>query len=261
MASICGPVEHGAMHVGRILAIGALMVVGARGAGAAAPSSFQLVFDGKHNEALLHEGTFTTSSAWCAAGTAADTDIDDATLTATRLFRCTAGGTFTAKVTPLSAEHGGIGSWQIVAGSGTLADLRGKGTFTSTRLSGGADPATITFRSTWDGPADFDATPPLIALTRSSVRKLKRPKNAYDIRLTVSLTDAGGGPVSFVLQLADPGHRATTFAYKVGKTASGSITKTIRIKVPKKTRRIRIGLEASDELGNTSSFEKVLPLK
>jgi hypothetical protein len=261
MASICRPVEHGAMQVGRILAIGALVLVGARGAGAAEPSSLHLVFDGKHNAALLHEGTFTTSSSWCAAGTAADTDIDDATLTATRLFRCTAGGTFTAKVTPLSAEHGGIGSWQIVAGSGTLVDLRGKGTFTSTRLSGGADPATITFRSTWDGPADFDATPPLVALTKSSVRKLKRPKNAYDIRLTVSLTDAGGGPVSFVLQLADPGHPATTFAYKVGKTASGSVTKAIRIKVPKKTRRIRVGLEASDQLGNTSTFAKVISLR
>lgn len=244
-----------------MLAIGTLVLVGARGAGAAAPSSLQLVFDGKHNAALLHVGTFTTSSSWCRSGTAADTAIDDATLTATRLFRCTAGDSFTAKVTPLSAEHGGIGSWQIVAGSGTLADLRGKGTFTSTRLSGGADPATITFRSTWEGLAEFDATPPAVALTRSSVRKLTRPKNTYNVRLTLSLIDAGGGPVSFVLQLVDPGHPVTTFAYKLGKTATGSLTKTIRIKVPKKTRRIRIALEASDELGNTSSFAKVIRLR
>ncbi|MDX6413547.1 MAG: hypothetical protein QOH23_957 [Gaiellaceae bacterium] len=248
------------MHVGRMLAIGAVVLVGARGAGAAAPSSFHLVFDGKHNAALLHEGTFTTSSSWCRSGTAADTAIDEATLTATRLFRCTEGGDFTASVSPLSAEHGGIGSWQIVAGSGALADLRGKGNFTSTRLSGGADPATITFRSTWDGPADFDAVPPAVALTRSSVRKLTRPKNTYSVRLVLSLTDASGGPVSFVLQLVDPSHPATTFAYKLGKTASGSVTKTIKIK-PKKTRRIRIDLEASDQLGNTSSFAKVISLR
>jgi hypothetical protein len=261
MASICGLVEHAGMHVGRLLTIGALVLVAAHGASATAPSSFQLVFDGRHNAALLHEGTFTTSSSWCRSGTAADTDIDEATLTAVRLFRCTAGDTFTAKVTPLSAEHGGIGSWQIVAGSGTLASLRGKGTFTSTRLSGGPDPATISFRSTWDGPADFDATPPAVALTKSSVRKLTRPKNTYNVRLTLSLIDAGGGPVSFVLQLVDPGRPTITFAYKLGKTATGSLTKTIRIKVPKKTRRVRIALEASDELGNTASFAKVISLR
>jgi hypothetical protein len=261
MASIYWPVEHEAMHVGRLLAIGALVLVGARGAGAAEPSSLHLVFDGRHNAALLHEGTFTTSSSWCPSGTAGDTAIDDATLTATRLFRCAAGGDFTAKVTPLSAEHGGIGSWQIVAGSGALADLRGMGTFASTRVSGGPDPATVTFRSTWDGPADFDATPPVVALTRSSVRKLTRPKNTYNVRLALSLIDAGGGPVSFVLQLVDSGHPATTFAYKLGKTASGSLTRTIRIKVPKKTRRIRLGLEASDQLGNTSSLVKVISLR
>lgn len=261
MASICRPVEHAGMNIARLLAVGVLVLIGSGGAGAAVPSSFHLVFDGRHNAALLHEGTFTTSSSWCRSGTAADTAIDEATLTATRVFRCTGGGDFTAKVTPLNAEHGGIGAWQIVAGSGTLADLRGEGTFTSTRLSGGADPATITFRSTWDGPAGFDATPPLVALTRSSVRKLPRPKNTYNIRLTFSLTDAGGGPVSFVLQLVDSGHPTTTFAYKLGKTASGSVTKNVRIKVPKKTRRIRVGLEASDQLGNTSSFAKVISLR
>ena len=126
MASICRPVEHAGMNIARLLAVGVLVLIGSGGAGAAVPSSFHLVFDGRHNAALLHEGTFTTSSSWCRSGTAADTAIDEATLTATRVFRCAGGGDFTAKVTPLNAEHGGIGAWQIVAGSGTLADLRGE---------------------------------------------------------------------------------------------------------------------------------------
>jgi len=59
----------------------------------------------------------------------------------------------------LSAEHGGTGTWQIVSGTGSLADLRGKGNFTSVRTGGDPnDPETITFRSTWT--ASPTSTPP-----------------------------------------------------------------------------------------------------
>src|SRR5690349_11701378 len=169
-----------AMRTACTLAIAVVAVLSTGGAGVAAPASFQLVFDGKHQANLLHEGTFTTSSSSCPTGTAEDVSIDENTLTATRQFTCAAGGSFTATVGPLPAEHGGAGTWRIVSGTGSLADLRGKGNFTSVRTGGDPnDPETITFRSTWTGVADLDATPPVGKVTRWQARKLKRPKRTY----------------------------------------------------------------------------------
>jgi hypothetical protein len=125
--------------------------------GTATPAGFGLVLDGRHRPDLTHEGTFTTSASFCPSGSAVD--LTETTLhTVLGEFAC-AGSTdsFTAQVSPTPAEHGGTGSWKIVAGKGALATLRGKGTWTSVRLSGSdADPASITFRSTWHGVTDFD---------------------------------------------------------------------------------------------------------
>jgi hypothetical protein len=187
----------------------------------------------------------------------ADVSVEEQTLTALRKFTCDAGGDFTAKIRPLDAEHGGSGSWQIVAGTGPLADLRGKGSFTSVLLSGGPDPSTITFRSTWKGVADFDVTPPTIGLRHWSAKKLKRPRGAYRVTLALSLADTGGGPVSYVLQLS--ASRSVNFTQ--GRTATGSVTRSLRIKVGKHTRRVRLTIEASDAVGNQSSFAKTLRLR
>jgi len=243
----------------RVIAIAAVLLLGTGGAGAAAPASFHLVFDGKHNAALLHEGTFTTASSLCPSGTAADVSIDEPTLTALRRFDCSTGGGFTAKVGRLDAEHGGSGFWQIVAGTGALADLRGKGGFTSVRLTGDPnDPSTITFRSTWTGVAALDADPPAIRVTRWRATKPERPKGTYKVRLALSLTDTGGGPVSYVLQLGKP---SNPIAYKQGQTSSGSVTRTLRIKVRRRTHRIQLNVQASDAVGNRTSFAKTLRLR
>lgn len=243
------------------VAIAAVALLSTGGA-AAAPAAFQLVFDGKHQTNLLHEGTFTTSYSSCPTGTAEDVSIDEATLTALRQFTCDAGGSFTAKVGPLPAEHGGSGSWQIVEGSGPLADLRAKGTFTSVRLAGDPnDPETITFRSTWTGVADLDATPPTTGVRHWHAKKLKRPKGAYKVTLALLLTDNGGGPVSYELELVDPKKPSHSFAFKLGKTATGSVTRSLRIKVGKRTRRVRLKIEATDAVGNQSAFAKTFRLR
>ena len=146
------------MRMVPMLMLAAVALLSARGAAATAPPAFHLVFDGAHNAQLLHEGTFTTSYPLCPSGQAVDTGVDATTDTAVRQFTCAGGGEFTAKVRPLPAEHGGSGSWQIVAGSGPLANLRGKGTFTST---GSRDP-TIRRRSRSGAPgtASPTSTPP-----------------------------------------------------------------------------------------------------
>lgn len=250
------------MHKALLLAIAAVALFCVSGADADAPASFQLVFDGRHNAAFLHEGTFTASGSWCPAGSAADVSVDGSTDTAVRRFTCAAGGDFTATVTPLPAEHGGSGTWQIIGGSGPLENLRGKGTFTSTRLTGSSDdPASITFRCTWVGVAAFDVAPPAARVATWSARKLKRPKGAYTIRLVLSLTDTGGGPVSYILQVVDPRRPSNTFVYKLGQTATGTATSSFRIKVSQKTRVVEIRIDASDAVGNESAFAQKIRLK
>jgi hypothetical protein len=257
-----GAAHHCRVRTACVATIAALVVLSTGGAGAAAPSSFQLVFDGKHNASLLHEGPFSTTSPFCPSGTAADVSVDEATLTALRRFTCSAGGGFTAKVGPLPAEHGGSGSWQIVAGAGPLTDLRGKGTFASVRLSGDpADPSTITFRSTWTGLTDLDATPPTGHVTHWRATKLKHPKRTYRIQLGLSLTDNGGGPISYTLQLVDPRKPSNAIAFKLGTTGTGSLTRKLRIKVAKRTRRVQLKIHASDALGNESAFAKTFRLR
>lgn len=260
MASTRDAANHGVMQGALIAALSAGVLAITSGAETrSAPPSFHLVFDGKHNAALLHEGTFGTSSSFCPSGSAADVGVEATSDTALRRFECADGSTFSARVAPLPAEHGGIGSWQIVDGTGPLANLRGKGTFASTRLAGRQDdPATITFRSTWDGVADFDSTPPVIGLPKTRVRKLKRPKGAYTLRVVLSLTDNDGDAVTYVLQVADT---RKSLIYKVGKTATGTLTVTFRIRPTKGTRSLRCEIDASDAVGNEAKLAQTIRLK
>jgi hypothetical protein len=251
------------MRTGVLAAMAAFALVGVGGAGGAGVPAFHLVFDGKHTPELLHEGTFTSSAPWCPSGSAADVDINDVTLTAVRRFTCDGGGDFTAKISPLAAEHGGGGAWQITGGSGPLTDLRGKGTFTSERLSGRSDdPTTITFRSTWDGAADFDVTPPTVGVTSVSLRKLTRPVGTYSFRVVLALSDDHGGPVSYVLRLVDPRKPLVGIVFKNG-TAIGTAVSTFRAKLPRTMRLARVKVDASDAVGNASAAAKTvrLPLR
>ncbi len=182
--------------------------------------------------------------------------------TAVREFVCAGGGDFQAKVSPLPGEHGGSGTWQIIGGSGALADLRGKGAFSSIRLSGSQnDPPSITFRSTWDGVADFDTAPPSVAVTSASTRKLKRPQWMYDVRLGLSMTDAGGDLVSYVLQILDPRKPSNAFVYKLGQTRTGTVQSRFRVKVPKTTRILQVRIDASDAVGNTAALTKTIRVR
>jgi hypothetical protein len=244
--------------------IAAMMATAATGGGATnAPASFGLVFDGKHNDALLHEGPFTTSASFCLAGYAADVSIDAATETALRKFTCSgSAGDFTAAVRRLPAEHGGSGTWHIVEATGELANLRGKGTWTSDRLSGSPDdPASITFRSTWEGVADFDVSPPTIAVSSSKARKLRRPKGAYLLRLVLSLTDAGASRVSYHFTVVDPRKSLGLLASKSGAATAGTVTSVLRVRPTRRTRTLRLKIDASDPVGNQASFATTLRLR
>jgi hypothetical protein len=233
------------------------------GASHTSASNFQLVFDGKHAPSLLHEGPFTTSASFCPSGYAVDTGVDPATETALRKFTCAgSGAAFTARVGRLPAEHGGSGTWQITDGSGPLADLRGKGTWSSVRLGGNpTDPATITFRSTWKGVADLDATAPTVAVSSKSVQKLRRPKGTYRVRLVVALRDAARNSVSYTLAVIDPRRPFDWLATKSGATSSGTVSVSLRIRPTNRTRSVQLKVDASDPVGNSRKFATTFRLR
>jgi hypothetical protein len=244
-----------------LIASAALASIAAASGARTAASSFQLVFDGRHNADLLHEGTFTTSASFCPSGRAVDVTVDSGTDSATRRFTC-GSGDFTARVTPLPAEHGGGGSWQIVAGTGPLADLRGRGTWTSVRLGGSsADPATITFRSTWHGIADFDVSPPTVAVAKAAARKLRRPKGSYSLRLVLALVDPEGNPVAYRLRVIDPHRPVDPLVSKAGETSAAAVTFVVRVHPTARTRALQVRLDASDPVGNASAAARTLRLR
>jgi hypothetical protein len=252
-----------------LITLGALVgTVLSFGGASAAPTSFQLVFDGKHAPAsfptpsgLQHEGPFTTSSPLCPSGTARDVASLGADY-ATRVFTCNGSDAeFTARVGPLLGEHGGGGSWQIVSGTGELVDFRGRGIWQSVRLAGNdSDPATIGFRTTWQGVAAMDATPPTIALPHSGTQKLERPAGTVRINLRLSIADGSGDAVSYTVSFADTRNASVELAQKSGQTTTGTVSLAILLKPPKMTRVLQLKIVATDVVGNEGFLVRSLRL-
>jgi hypothetical protein len=248
----------------------ALLFAGGIGsaAGTAAPSSFQLVLDGKHQPAVdspvgfWHVGEFTASTPFCSSGSATTlgvTGTSPADAQATRLLTCADGrGSATALVISVDSEHGGAGEWRVVAGTGPYTRLRGRGTFRSARTGGDpGDHGSITFRSSWTGIADYDNTPPTISISRARVTKLRRLSGSYLLRVAFSAQEASGA-VRYRIAVSCKG---TFLASRVGETLSGKASAAIRMRVAKGVRRLRVEITASDALGNESKLSRdvVLP--
>jgi len=231
--------------------------IGANGRpGGASP--FDLVFDGRHEVAgdspvgLWHVGRFTATGSFCSAGSATTIEMrgnTPADAEGKRLLTCADGsGSATALVLPMESEHGGTGSWRIISGTGEYAKLRGRGTFKSVRTGG--DPAnfeSITFRSTWAGVADRDDAPPGVAVSRMSVARLSLPSGAYVVRIAFSAQEAPGNAVRYLIDVRD---RGRFLASRVGETASGKASASIRVRLAKHVRRLHVEITASDPLGN-----------
>jgi hypothetical protein len=244
----------------------------------AAPTSLQLVFEGHHvaaqcppacNETgLAHVGTFTTNDALCPSGHAEDITqrTHGETLIGTRLFTCDgSSATFTATISPEQNEclftGDDTGTWQIVSGTGPLADLRGKGSFSSV-LTGGdrTKTITVTFRTTWAGTADLDAMPPTLRVGNHTVTKLRRPRGSYRLKLTLALSDDQGGPVSYSVTLTDP-TTTNTLARRSGSIHGPSIGWTFVLKPNPRARALRLQVEASDAVGNPATVRQTIALK
>jgi hypothetical protein len=204
--------------------------------------------------------TFMTNDQLCPSGTAENT-VEDTQGVATRVFTCDgSGATFTALVWPQLSEHGGIGSWKIVSGTGPRADLRGHGDFSSILVSGDPnDFITVDFRATWTGSVDLDATPPTVTLRKAALTKLKRSTRTYRLSLVLRLGDNGGGPVSYTLILVNPS-TLNTYVRRDGWTSTGSFAGTFVLKVRAHQRALRLLISAGDQVGNETTFKQAIAL-
>lgn len=245
--------------VGALLLVLAGLVDGASGA----PTTFSLVFNGAHAPdaslpaGIRHEGRFTASAPFCSSGTAVDIrDIEIEPLTVLRTHTCDDGtGSFTAFMPALLGEHGGIGTWKIVDGTGRYATLRGIGTYAGHIISG--DPErfdTVVYSTTWQGVVDFDAVPPTFAATATS-KKLRKPTRTYTIR---TVLNAQEGQIAYSVDI-----RAgkSFLAFKQGTSASGRVTVALRIRAPKGARNVQVIVTVTDEVGNESTTTRAVRLK
>jgi hypothetical protein len=245
------------MH-GAALAALVLITAALAAAAGAAPTQFQLVFDGHHGVPMgagfRHEGPFTASPPFCSAGTVVDLQHQGAG-TAIRLNTCADGsGSATMRVTNYMAEHieGGTGTWRILEGTGTYATLRGKGTWTTVPIGGEDD----RFRTTLTGIADLDDVAPAVDVSRVSAVALRRPRGAYLVTVAFSAPDnVDGNQVAYDV-VASAGDRVWS---KAGQTTD-RVTVSLRIRPAAGTRRVRIDITASDPLDNESRRSRALRL-
>ena len=246
----------------------AAAILGVTGGADAAPAQFTLTLNGSHvpdarlSSGLRHEGRFTASAPFCPSGFAVDSKVleDETSLTVLRTFTCDDGtGSFTAFMPNVRAEHGGTGGrWQIVGGAGKYAGLRGIGSYTSERLSGDPDDfLSITFRSTWSGTVDFDtAAPSTVVGARAT--KLRRPTGAYTVQIALNVAnEAPEAKLPYTLYVLAAGVR---LASRDGATTNGRAGVTLRIRPGRSTRRVKVSVEVTDPVGNTSSTTKTVTL-
>jgi len=234
------------------------------GDAAATPASFSLTFVGSHVSdstlGLRHEGRFTASAPFCPAGSASDVrHLQEEPLTVLRTHTCDDGsGTITVLLPVVRAEHGGRGSWKIKEGTGKYATLRGSGSYVGELLSG--DPgefASITYRTTWTGKVDFDASAPVVGVTATAT-KLNLPRRTYSLRTTLAIrNEEVGTSVAYTLTIKSG---ALFLASRQGATTSGRALVTLRIRPPLTARAVQLIVTASDAVANESMTTRSIRL-
>jgi hypothetical protein len=151
-------------------------------------------------------------------------------------------------------------AWRILDGSGSYADLKGKGSMRIEVLSSESSDrkSVMTWRSTLQGVVELDAVAPTIAFWGATAAKLQRPAGSYALRLGVALRDdVLDNPVSYTLRVTSGGRK---LAEKSGTTRKEAILMTLRIRPPAGARTVRLVLTGSDPVGNEVSLTRSLKL-
>jgi hypothetical protein len=231
------------MKTGRYIlaAAAALLVLALPAAATATPVT--LVLEGSHPyEFDRHQGSFTAPAPLCPSGSWQGNGQGQ------RVFSCADGsGTFMASFDGNQEHHtGGSGPWWITAGTDRYATLRGKGTASNVLIS--ADP--ITFTNTWQGVVDFDAIGPAIAVLKASATRLKGAK-PYVLRVAFSAPDNVAVWAGEFNQIARRG----------GTVRDGTVSLTLKIRVPAKAKSVKVQIEATDPVGNTRTIARKVKLR
>ena len=93
------------------------------------------------------------------------------------------------------------------------------------------------------------------------MRTVSGKKGAYRLRITLSLSDKAGNPVSYSLAVIDPRRPFDWLATKSGTTRSGTASFSFRVRPAKRTQMLRLKVDAGDPVGNQTSFGTTLRLK
>lgn len=251
--------------VAATVAVGAMLVPLAAG-GVGATAAIALTFDGAHYAdatlpaGLRHDGRFTASEPLCPAGRAYDVrHFEGEMLSVLRLHTCDDGsGGFTVSMPAVRSEHGGIGTWKIVEGTGRYVSLRGMGTYTATLLRGDPDAyETIVYRTSWRGVADFDADPPAVEAFGATARKVGERPRTYVLRVALAVRDTAG-PVTYTVDVRSG---RTELAYRQSSTTSGRATIALRIAPSRGVRSARIVLTLWDAVGNETRTSRAVTLR
>jgi hypothetical protein len=240
---------------------------------AAVPNAFQLTLEGRLTLATVvsdevpevtSRGTFSSRAPFCARGTFVDLLVVPTIPIGYRRFTCEDGsGSLTVDFGTTEVWRPWGARWVIFDGTGSYAQLRGRGSLRGEVLGGKIDPqlgGAVTWRSTLEGVVDRDAVAPTITLSRATATKLRRPAGAFTIRLLLALRDdVDGRPVYYTLRVATLG--GTELARRFGMATTPALPLTLRIN-PRNVRvnAVWLELDAEDPIGNASSLSRWLKL-
>ena len=207
-------------------------------------------------------GTSTANAPFCSSGTAVDLAVNllNGSDDDTRRYTCGDGSGSLTLVQEMFEEHKSpwVNTWRIVAGTGRYADLRGRGSYEGEFLSGDPDIVlTVVFRSTFRGLVDFDSVAPAITVSKARITKLTRPARTYVIHLALSVRDRN--TTSYVVKAIPEGGEIPVAA-KSGKTTSGKVGLTFRLRLSRSVRVLVFEISATDEVGNVIGRDALLKL-
>ena len=187
-------------------------------------------------------GTFTAAAPLCPSGTM----IDIGGLVGIKTRHTCADGTGTFEF----ETNAGASVWRFSAGgTGRYATLRGSGNCHVTV----EDDA---FVRTCEAVADFDNTPPTVRIVRL---RISRAGHADAVQMTFNMTDnVAANPVSFRVAVLAAGRRIGS---KAGTRAGGTMAIVVKVRPPKRARRLTVVLRVADPLENARSVSRTARLR
>jgi len=214
----------------------ALPLTLAAGSAHAVPGQFAWTDTGQRNGGPI---TFVAASPLCPGGTVRDVGG----VTGIKMQHTCADGSGTFEF-----EVVGTGSFHFSsAGTGRYATLRGTGSCSVTQNDDG------TFTRSCHALADFDATPPSARFTNIDVLLTNRLSR---VAATFTTSDnVQENAVAYRLSVTAAGR---VLGHTTGTTSGGSVTASLRMRLPKHAKRFALSLKVSDPLHNSRTVTRSL---